>query len=95
MRTSRDGQSALLLFDVVAILKKEKIDHAVIGAIAASVHGVVRASMDADLVLSKGDHDDPIPALLELSDAYNNRVDMLAGIRGLEAAAFSRAIDVR
>jgi hypothetical protein len=117
MRTSRDGQSALLLFDVVALLNKERIDYAVIGAIAASVHGVVRASVDADVVLSiakqdigilgdkfraagfstevrVGDFDDPIPALLELTDDYNNRVDLLAGIRGLEAAAFSRAISV-
>ena len=30
-----------------------------------------------------GDFNDPIPALLELTDAYGNRVDLLAGIRGL------------
>jgi hypothetical protein len=117
MRTTRDGQSALLLFDVVEVLNREKIDYAVIGAIAGSVHGVVRASVDADLVISiarkdfaslegkfraigfsaslrEGDFEDPIPALLELMDAYDNRVDLLAGILGLELAAFARAIDV-
>lgn len=52
MRTNRSGESALLLLDVVRVLTSKKIDYAVIGAIAASVHGAVRASMDADVVLS-------------------------------------------
>jgi hypothetical protein len=84
---------------------------------AASIHGVVRASVDADAVLSLiskkpadlercfrtagfqtelrvGDPEDPIPALLQLTDGFGNRVDLLVGLRGLEAAAFSRAMDV-
>jgi hypothetical protein len=52
MRTNRSGESALLLLDVVELLAREKIEYAVIGALAASVHGAVRASMDADVVLS-------------------------------------------
>lgn len=52
MRTTRPGQSALLLLDAVVVLTAGKIPYAVIGAMAASVHGVVRASMDADAVLS-------------------------------------------
>jgi hypothetical protein len=40
------------LLDVVALLQTEKIAYAVIGAMAASVHGVVRAGIDADAVLS-------------------------------------------
>jgi predicted nucleotidyltransferase len=52
MRTRRSGQSALLLLDVVDQLVNLKIEYAVVGAIAASVHGAVRASMDADVVLS-------------------------------------------
>lgn len=51
MRTSRPGQSALLLLDVVAILQGEGLDYAVIGAFALSVHGTVRASTDADALL--------------------------------------------
>ena len=51
MRTSGTGQSALLLLDVVELLATEKVDDAVVGAMAASVHGVVRASFDADAVL--------------------------------------------
>ena len=117
MRTTGLGQSALLLLDAVEVLGREKIDYAVIGAMAASIHGVVRASVDADAVLSlvakkpsdlersfrtsgfqtelrHGDAGDPIPALLQLTDKFGNRVDLLIGLRGLEAEAFSRAVDV-
>ena len=52
MRTTQVGQSALLLLDAVGVLVTRNIPYAVIGAMAASVHGVVRASMDADAVLS-------------------------------------------
>lgn len=117
MRTRGAGESALLLLDAVAVLRKRHVDYAVIGALAASIHGVVRASLDADAVVSlsahaaadlerefsaagfatslrRGDADDPIPALLALSDAHQNRVDLLIGLRGLEPAAFSRVIEV-
>jgi predicted nucleotidyltransferase len=117
MRTKGAGESALLLLDVVELLADEGIGYAVIGALAASVHGAVRASMDADVVLSarmarardldrsfalagfatqltEGDFEDPIPGLLRVSDSYANRVDLLIGLRGLDKAAFSRAIDV-
>ena len=52
MRASAPGQSVLLLLDAVAVLGNEEVDYAVIGAIAASVHAVVRASVNADAVLS-------------------------------------------
>jgi len=52
VRTTGPGQSALLLTDAVAVLEIEKVDYAVIGAMAASLHGVVRASLDADAVMS-------------------------------------------
>lgn len=117
MRTDAPGQSVLLLLDAVAVLNNEEVDYAVIGAIAASVHAVVRASADADAVLSvsrqqleelarkfttagfqteltHGDEHDPIPAMLKLRDKYENCVDLLAGLRGLEFAAFTRAIEV-
>ena len=51
MRTYRGGQSVLLLLDVVEILRREKVDYAIIGAFALSVLGVVRATMDADALL--------------------------------------------
>jgi hypothetical protein len=51
VRTSKGGQSALLLLDVVEILRREKVDYAVIGAFALTVHGVVRATTDVDALL--------------------------------------------
>jgi hypothetical protein len=51
MRTDRGGQSVLLLLDVVEILRRERVDYAIIGAFALSVLGVVRASMGADALL--------------------------------------------
>ena len=54
MRTRRSGESALLLLDVVDILTSQGIQYAVVGALAASIHGAVRASMDADAVVSLG-----------------------------------------
>ena len=51
MRTSKGGQSALLLLDVVEILRREKVNYAVIGAFALTVLGVVRATTDVDALL--------------------------------------------
>ena len=54
MRATRSGESALLLLDVIDLLTDQNIEYAVVGALAASIHGAVRASMDADVVLSVG-----------------------------------------
>jgi predicted nucleotidyltransferase len=117
LRTRQAGQSALLLLDAISVLKARGIDYAVIGAMAASVHGALRASADADALISvtvsklaslrtlfrkagfetdlrRGDADDPVPAMLALSDTHGNRVDLLGGLRGLDPRAFSRTVDV-
>lgn len=117
MRTRQAGESALLLLDAVDVLDKAGVAYAVVGAMAAAVYGVVRASMDADAVvllpahraaelerefrnaafvteLRHGEPDDPIGAVLALSDRFGNRVDLLFGLRGLGADAFSRATTV-
>ena len=117
MRARGPGQSALLLLDVAAVLADQDIDYVLVGAIAASVHGPVRGTTDADALVSAavsklrqlqrelkkagfgadlrlGDAADPIGALLAVTDKYGNRVDLLAGLRGLETAAFTRAIVV-
>ncbi len=52
MRTTAPGQSALLLLDVIDILNERHIPYAIIGAFAASFYGMVRASLDADAVIS-------------------------------------------
>jgi hypothetical protein len=51
VRTSKGGQSALLLLDVVEILRSEKVDYAIIGAFALTILGVVRATTDVDALL--------------------------------------------
>jgi hypothetical protein len=40
VRSRGFGQSALLLLDAIEVLARERIDYAVIGAMAASIHGV-------------------------------------------------------
>lgn len=44
--------------------------------------------------LRRGEADDPIPAMLILSDSHNNRVDLLGGLRGMDPAIFSRTVQV-
>jgi len=105
------------MLDVAEVLTAQDIPYAVVGAMAAAVHGVVRASVDADAVLRMqvgeaarlrevfrdsgyqadlriGDADDPIPALLEITDPHGNRVDLLIGLRGMEPSALERAREV-
>jgi hypothetical protein len=57
MRAQRAGESALLLLDVIDQLGQVSVQYVVVGAMAASVHGVVRASMDADAVIALPVHD--------------------------------------
>lgn len=52
MRATSPGQSLLLLLDVVAVLVKQRIGYAVVGALAASVYGTVRATTGADALVS-------------------------------------------
>ncbi len=117
MSATRPGQSLLLLLDVVARLDEQHIEYGVVGALAASVYGTVRATIDADALVSmspsrlaglqkklrkaglvatlrRGDSDDPIPALLAISDQFGNRVDLLGGLRGLDPEAFKRTLQV-
>jgi predicted nucleotidyltransferase len=51
-----------------------------------------RAGFDTELC--RGDADDPIPAMLILSDSHNNHVDLLGGLRGMDPAIFSRIVEV-
>jgi predicted nucleotidyltransferase len=67
MRTRASGESALLLLDVVEVLGKEQVDYAIVGAMAASVYGVIRASRDADALLSIS-----VPALTELERTFRS-----------------------
>ena len=55
MKARGPGQSALLLLDVAAVLTDQAIDYVVIGAMAASFHGSIRATTDADALVTSGD----------------------------------------
>lgn len=44
--------------------------------------------------LRRGDPDDPIPAMLVVRDNYENQVDLLGGLRGLDPEVFSRTMEV-
>jgi predicted nucleotidyltransferase len=52
MRASAPGQSALLMADVAESLATRGVRYAVVGAMAAAVHGIVRASLDADAIVA-------------------------------------------
>jgi hypothetical protein len=65
MRTQAPGQSSLLFLDVAQILTAHNIPYALVGAVAAAVHGEVRATTDADAVLSV-----PLPQLSALRSAF-------------------------
>lgn len=113
--TTAPGQSPYLLLEVIKVLEQKQIPYAVIGAIAAAYFGVVRASLDADVVISlahqedslgslvtalnsqsvsvsvrHGDASDPLLGVIVVNDAYDNRVDLILGIRGMDPQAFSR-----
>ena len=52
MKINGPGESSLLLLKVIKVLEKLKIPYAVVGAFAVSFYGWVRASLDADCVIS-------------------------------------------
>jgi PiT family inorganic phosphate transporter len=66
MRASAPGQSALLMADVAESLAGQGVRYAVICAMAAVVHGVVRASLDADAIVMR-------PLIRRQSEGLGNR----------------------
>jgi hypothetical protein len=80
MRASAPGQSALLMADVAESLVRRGVRYAVIGAMAAAVHGVVRASLDADALVS-----------LQVGEAQALRQSLLA--EGYEVALRTGDVD--
>ncbi|MBM5810349.1 MAG: hypothetical protein FJ191_00035 [Gammaproteobacteria bacterium] len=51
MRAEGPGQAVLLMLEVAGRLAAAQVDYAVIGAMAAAVHGAVRASLDVDAIV--------------------------------------------
>jgi hypothetical protein len=117
MKINGPGESSLLLLKVVKCLDELSISYAVVGAFAASYYGIVRASLDADAVISirgheeklnrllailkkddlkvvlrRGDIKDPVRSVVNIEDRFQNRVDLLIGIRGMGEDVFERAV---
>ncbi len=46
-------------------------------------------------VCRRGDVGDPIGAVLNIEDRFENRVDLLVHVRGMEEDVFSRAVETR
>ena len=96
MRATQPGQSALLLLDVVDVLREAGVRYAVHGAMAASVHGLVRASLDADAVAFIGVpqaaalHDTLVAAGLTTSLRRGDPDDPIAALLAVEDAHGNR-----
>lgn len=117
MNINGPGESSLLLLKVIKKLNQHNIPYAIIGAFAASFYGQVRASLDADALISvegrkenldqllislkkggfkvalrHGDSQDPIRSVVNIEDKFQNRVDLLTGIRGVAEDVFKRVL---
>jgi len=117
MKINGPGESSLLLLKVIKRLDQLKIPYAVVGAFAASFYGIVRASLDADAVISvkgheeklsrlldilkkdgyktvlrRGNREDPIRSVINIVDRFQNRVDLLIGLRGMDTDVFQRVV---
>jgi len=116
MKITGPGESPLLLVKVIELAERFGVRYAVIGAMAASFHGIVRSSMEADAVISlgttdalgqlvellhkeglkteirKGTSDDPVRGMVHIRDKFDNRVDLLTGIKGMADDVFDRVV---
>lgn len=117
MKITGPGESSLLLVNVIKILARYRIPYAVVGAFAVSFYGMVRASIDADALIStgrndekltrflsllkkdgskvefhRGDSSDPVRGVINIEDKFQNRVDLLLGIRGMTDDVYDRVI---
>ena len=68
MKAKGPGQSAIVLLNVIDILNKLRIPYAVIGAFAASFHGIVRGTLDADAL---------IPLARSLPPKTNSEIELI------------------
>lgn len=98
MTTDAPGQSPQLFLQVVRVLDQNRVPYAAIGALAAAFFGVVRASLDADAVISLGQSRTTLDELLAAlrSDGLSATVregdesDPLVGVIAVEDAHHNR-----
>jgi hypothetical protein len=65
MSESRSAQTLDVAARISEVLRREKVDHALIGSVALAVHGFVRATRDLDFAVLVS----PSPRLASLADA--------------------------
>ena len=79
MKVNGPGQSTLLLLEIVPILNKLNIPYAIVGAFAASFYGAIRASLDADAIISVDGGGDKLKDLLTQLRKEKFKVDFIRG----------------
>ena len=79
MKITAPGESSLLLLNVIKLLDQLKIPYAIVGAFAASFYGWVRASLDADAVISIDRNTERLNQLLSLLKETGLKVDLRRG----------------
>ena len=88
MTTTGPGQSVQLLLSIIPILNQLGVRYATVGALAVSYYGVVRASLDADAIISVAGSKEAMDSLMNglkkmgLSATYRagEMGDPLAGV---------------
>ena len=79
MKISGPGESPLLLLNVIKRLNTLRIPYAIVGAFAASFYGVVRASLDADAVISIKGKEDKLNEILFLLKKEGLKIESRKG----------------
>ncbi len=79
MKAKASGQSAYLLLDVIEQLNQLHISYAIIGAMAASFYGLVRASLDADAIISLASAKTELSVLRQVLIQKGWKVDFYTG----------------
>lgn len=74
--------------DVDAVIPSTRLNHL--------SESLMEAFRDAGFKVAgrKGGMDDPIPAMIKITDQYENQVDLLQGIRGMNQDVFQRTREV-
>lgn len=79
MKINGPGESTILLLKIIKLLNKLNLPYAVIGAFAASFYGHVRASLDADAVISFEGQNEKLDGLFESLKKEGLKVELRQG----------------
>ena len=79
MKIRGPGESPILLLKIIKLLNKLRIPYAIVGAFAASFYGLVRASLDADAIISIGREKGKLDQLMILLKKENLKTEIRQG----------------